>query len=97
MGALPTKRAASRITASAGGAVANMALLMPVSCSMNGGMGTPVRIRLSKRSTTCSPSMSTMATSVVRAPWAGVMPVVSKSMTAMGAATGFRPFSGTRT
>jgi hypothetical protein len=36
----------SRITSSAGGASASMALLMPVSCSMKGGTQAPLFIRL---------------------------------------------------
>ena len=38
MGALFTKRAASRMTSSASRASATMALVMPVSCVMNEGM-----------------------------------------------------------
>ena len=85
MGAAPTKRAASRITSAAGGAVRSMALVMPVSSVMKGETQAPVCIRLWKRSTTRPCSSSTMATSVALAPWAGVMPVVSKSMTAIAA------------
>jgi hypothetical protein len=73
---------ASCITARAGGALASMALLMPVSCSMKGGTQAPLFIRLWKRPTICPSSTSTTAISVARAPWAGDMPVVSKSMTA---------------
>jgi hypothetical protein len=65
-----------------------MALLMPVSWVMKGGIHAPVCIRLWNRSTTWPPSSSTMATSVARAPWPGDMPVVSKSMTAMGGMDG---------
>ena len=60
-----------------------MALLMPVSCSMNGGTQAPLFIKLWKRPTTCPSSTNTAAISVARAPCAGDMPVVSKSMTAM--------------
>ncbi len=83
MGASPTKRAASRITDSAGGAVSSMAGVMPVSWMMKGGSQAPVLMRLWNRSTGRPSSMSTMATSVARAPCEGVMPVVSKSMTAI--------------
>ena len=67
----------------AGGAAATMALVMPVSWVMKGGIGTPVFIRLWKRSTMRPPSVITMATSVARSPRVGETPVVSKSMAAM--------------
>ena len=86
MGQSPTNRAASRITCATGGAACTIALVMPVSCVMNAGMRTPGFIRLWKRSTTAPFSVSTMATSVGRSPSAGEMPVVSKSMMAMGVA-----------
>jgi hypothetical protein len=52
----PTKRRACAITSAAGGASATMALVMPVSCVMNGGMRTPAFIRLWNWSTTRPPS-----------------------------------------
>jgi hypothetical protein len=70
------------MTARAGGARSSIALLMPVSCSMKGGTQAPLFIRLWKRPTISPPWTSTAATSVARAPIAGDMPVVSKSMTA---------------
>jgi len=45
-GVQPTNSLTSSITRSAGGAVRSMALLMPVSCSMNAGTRTPAFIRL---------------------------------------------------
>src|SRR4051812_7518634 len=50
---------------------------------MKAGMRTPAFIRLWKRSTTWSPSINTIATSVARSPMVGERPVVSKSMTAV--------------
>ena len=70
------------MTARAGGARSSIAFVMPVSCSMNGGTQAPLRIRLWNRPTISPPRTSTAATSVARAPIAGDMPVVSKSMTA---------------
>ena len=55
--------------------MAIIALLMPVYDSMNGGMRTPAFISDWNRSTTWSPSISTMATSVARSPWVGDRPV----------------------
>ena len=72
----------SRITACAGGALRSMALLMPVSCSMNGGTQAPLFMRLWKRPTMAPSCTNTAAISVARAPWLGDMPVVSKSITA---------------
>ena len=82
-GVSPTTRAASAITGAAGGAAATIALLMPVNDSMNAEMRTPAFIRRWNRSTTRSPSSSTIATSVARSPIRGERPVVSKSMTAV--------------
>ena len=62
------KRSSSCMTARAGGARSSMALLMPVSCSMNGGTQAPLRIRLWNRPTISPPWTSTAATSVARAP-----------------------------
>ena len=45
-GVMPTNSLTSFITFSAGGALRSMALLMPVSCSMNAGTRTPAFIRL---------------------------------------------------
>jgi hypothetical protein len=61
-----------------------MALLMPVSSVMKGGIHAPAFIRLWKRSRMRPWSSSTIATSVARPPPSGDMPVVSKSMTAIG-------------
>ena len=46
MGLPPTKRAASRITCSAGGAACTISLVMPVSWVMKGFTRTPAFIRL---------------------------------------------------
>ena len=77
------KAVTSRITSAAGGALCSMRLLMPVSCWMKGGTWAPLRIRLANRPTMRPSRTSTAAISVARAPNAGLMPVVSKSMTAM--------------